>query len=365
MRLVPLSHVKEDDILGKTIYDSQGRVLLSRGVLLKCTLVKKLKELGYNWVYIDDNLFTTEIEDIIKPQIRQKAVSTLGKMMSDMVELSEENVNVRAEKLLQKRVYKGAEELRRVSEEIVNELIAQKDIMVNLVDIKSSDNFTYPHSVNVAILSLILGISLGLNRYELNDLALGALLHDIGVIFLPKGISKMRKVADDKELSQYKLHTNMGYVHIGKIKSLKPVIKIIALQHHEQINGEGYPLGLTDKEINKFAKIVAIADSYDIITSSVNGEIPVPPHEALEYMMGDGGQRFDPFLVNEFIKKIVPYPVGTIVKLSNNEVGIVNAVNNDFPWRPKVIVLKDGKPDYTIDLIHVNNITIKEMLYSF
>jgi len=365
LRLVPLSHVKEDNILGKTIYDSQGRVLLSRGVLLKCALVKKLKELGYNSVYIDDHLCTTEIEDIIKPQIRQKAISTLGKMISDMAGLSEEKVNVKTEKLLQKRVYKSAEDLRKVSEEIVNELMARKDIMVNLVDIKSSDNFTYPHSVNVAILSLILGISLGLNRFELNDLALGALLHDIGVIFLPKEVSKRRKAADGKELTQYRLHTNKGYVHIGRIKSLKPIIKIIALQHHEQINGEGYPLGLRDKEINKLAKIVAIADSYDIITSSVNGEVPVPPHEALEYMMGDGGQRFDPVLVNEFIKKIVPYPVGTIVKLSNNEVGIVSAVNNDFPWRPRVTVLKDGKQDYTIDLIHVSNITIKGILYSF
>ncbi|MHB1392308.1 MAG: HD-GYP domain-containing protein [Clostridia bacterium] len=363
--MVPLSHVKEDYILGKTIYDDQGRVLLMRGVLLRISLVQKLKELGYSSVYIYDGLSTGEIEDILKPQIRQKAVSTLYKTISDMVRLSEEKADENTAKKLKKKTYKNIETLRDVSSEIVNELMVRKDVMVNLADIKTSDNFTYAHSVNVAVLSLVLGISLGLNRYELNDLALGALLHDIGIIFTPKEIARRRKALNDKELKQYKLHTQKGYEHLGTIMSVKPVVKIIALQHHEQINGGGYPLEFDGSKINKLAKIVAIADSYDILTSNVDDETPVPPHEALEYMMGNGGQKFEIDMVNEFIKKIVPYPVGTMVKLSNNEIGIVSDVNADFPWRPTVTIVKDDKLNNSINLLEAKNITILGVQYSF
>ena len=365
LRLVPLSHVKEDYILGKTIYDGQGRVLLMKGVFLRSSLVQKLKELGYSSVYINDGLSIGEIEDIIKPQIRQKAVSTLSKVISDMAKLSEEKPDESTAKILKEKTYKNVDNLRDISSEIVNELMVRKDVMVNLVDIKSSDNFTYAHSVNVAVLSLVLGISLSLNRYELYDLALGALLHDIGIIFVPKEIARRRKSLNDEELTKYKLHTSKGYEHLGKIKSVKPVVKVIVLQHHEQVDGKGYPLGFGGSKINKLVKIVSIADSYDILTSSVDNEVPVPPHEALEYMMGDGGQKFDFDMVSEFIKKIVPYPVGTMVRLSSNDIGIVNHVNTDFPWRPTVTIVKGGKLNNTINLLEAQNITILGIQYSF
>lgn len=365
MRIVPLSHVKEDYILGKTIYDDQGRVLLMKGVYLKSGLVQRLKELGYSSVYIKDGLSTGEIDDIVKPQIRQKAVSTLSKIISDLTKLSEAENDEKKLKGLKEKTYKNVDTLKNVSYEIVNELMARKDVMVNLVDIKSSDNFTYAHSVNVAVLSLVLGISLSLNKYELYDLALGALLHDIGVIFVPKEIARRRKVLNDEELEQYKLHTSKGYEHLGKIVTIKPSVKIVALQHHEQTDGKGYPLGFDGSKINKFAKIVTIADSYDILTSSVDDEVPVPPHEALEYMMSYGGLKFDTNMVKEFIKKIVPFPVGTIVKLSSNDIGIVKDVNPDFPWRPTVTMIKDGKLNDTINLIKAKNITILGVQYTF
>lgn len=364
MRVVPLSHVKDDYRLAKTIYDDQGRVLLVKGVYLKSGLVNRLSELGYSYIYITDSLSTEEIDDIIKPQRRQKAIGTLGRFMDDMAKLNDEKTDKNSSRIYMDRMYKNVEVLKDVSTEIVNELMMQKDVMVSLVDIKSSDNFTYTHSVNVALLSLVLGIALSLNRYELYDLALGALLHDVGIILTPKEIARKRKALNDEESKQYELHTSKGYEYLGKLASIKPVVKVIALQHHEQLNGGGYPLGLDGMRINKFAKIIAIADSYDILTSSIDGEVPVPPHEALEYLMGDGGLKFDRDMVHQFIKRIVPYPVGTMVKLSSDEIGIVSSVNTDFPWRPTVTLVKDGRLDRSINLLEAKNLTIAGIQYA-
>lgn len=364
MRLVPLSNVKDDYKLGKTIYDDQGRVLLVKGVYLKDGLVNRLRELGYSYIYVTDSLSTGEIDDIIKPQKRQKVAGTLSRLMDDMVKLNDEETEKNTTRVYVERMYKNVEVLKDVSSEIVNELMMQKDVMVSLVDIKSTDNFTYTHSVNVALLSLVLGIALSLTRYELYDLALGALLHDVGIILTPKEIARKRKALNDEESKQFELHTRKGYEYLGKLVSIKPVVKVIALEHHEQINGGGYPLGIDGMRINRLAKIIAIADSYDILTSSINGEVPLPPHEALEYLMGDGGTKFDTDMVNQFIKRIVPYPVGTMVKLSSNETGIVSSVDNNFPWRPTVTIIKEGRLDRSINLLEAKNITIVGIQYA-
>ncbi|MFZ5967113.1 MAG: HD-GYP domain-containing protein [Bacillota bacterium] len=360
MRLIPMDFVREDHVLAKTIYDDQNRVLLMRGIRLKSSLVSKLKEMGYHSIYINDEYSTDYIEDIIKPQLRQKAMVTLKSILSTTSLWTDENKKKAEVRMLKDKTYKDMAALKDVTKEIVDELVISKDVMVSLVDLKSRNSFLFSHSVNVAILSLVLGVSMGLNKNELNDLALGALLHDVGMISVPQEIVDKGLNLNESEWSIYRQHTRKGYEYLGQLVNMDAHVKIIALEHHEQMDGKGYPLGLRDVQIHKLSKIVAVTDAYDLLTSS---NPMVSPSEALEYIMGNCGSKFDLEIVKNFLKKIVPYPIGMIVKLSSGDVCIVTAINADFPLRPVLKVIKGSKQNQEINLVHEQGITISGIQY--
>ena len=212
-------------------------------------------------------------------------------------------------------------------------------MLVSLVDIKSMDNYTYQHSVNVAVLSLVLGISLNLSKNELLDLCMGALLHDIGKVFVPDGIITKEGSLSPDEYKLIKEHPKNGYNYLSNQYCIKSSSKVVVLQHHERVDGLGYPAGLEGSKINKLAKIVAIADVYDALTSDRCYRRALCASDALEYIMANAGSIFDFEMATVFSRVIVPFPSGTIVKLSNGDVGIVQETFPNYPLRPTVKIL--------------------------
>ena len=192
--------------------------------------------------------------------------------------------------------------------------------MINLVDIKSMDNYTYQHSVNVALLSLVLGVQLQLNQNELYNLCIGALLHDIGKTLIPKQLILKPGPLTDEEYKTVKEHTTKGYDFLKGCLEIPAPARIVALQHHEKINGYGYPDNIKNKSINRFARIVSIADVYDALTSDRPYSKAMCPNDAVEYIFSHGDTQFDYEMVKVFSKAVVPYPPGTLVKLSTSDV---------------------------------------------
>lgn len=361
--------MKENTFLAQTIYDRDNRILLKKGVRLNENLLKKIEENGIYTIYINDEYSDNEIEDIIKPELRNAAVKSTKDTFDNVEKLAtsaNNNRNSLKSKQLLKNIEQGIQSLNNLSKDIVEEILSNQNLLINLVDIKSLDNYVYQHSVNVGVLSMVLGMELGLNKNELYDLCIGAILHDIGKTFLPKEILYKKSDLTDDEYAIAKQHAQKGYEYLKAHYHLPVVTKIIALQHHERLDGSGYPNGYQENQINKLARIVAIADTYDAMTSDRPYRLALPPNEAIEFIMGSAGRFFDFEMVQVFARKIAPYPVGSLVKLSNNDVGVVEEVPPHFPLRPKVKVIRQRAISIEmkmVDLMKETNLVIEGLQY--
>lgn len=358
MRLVPIQYIKERSFLAQPLYNESGQILLSKGVLLNDRLILKIREAGFLSVYISDDDKEKVIEDVIKPEIRQKAIMSVKKIYHS---IAHQNSKTAKSQLIETII-----ELQDLVENIVDNVFTEKDIMIQLVDIKNLDNYTYYHSVNVAVLSLVIGISYGLNKNDLYDLTLGGLLHDIGKLFIPEDLLKKAGPLTDEEFEIMQGHSLKGFNYMKNELGINAKPRIVSLQHHEKVDGTGYPYNLNGNDINLFSKIVSIADVYDGLTSDRVYRKAIPVNEALEYIMGGCGSFFEYELVKAFSKKVIPYPIGTYVKLSNGTLGIVEDITLELPLRPLVkIVKEEGRAcsEYLVDLTTETTIVIEDIIY--
>ncbi len=370
MRLVPTNCAKIGTLIAKDIYNDKNSILLKKGVQLTESLVKKIESNGVFTIYIDDGYSNNEIAEVIRPELKRKAISAIKDTFSSISKmnkkaLASEDLHFR-EKLKAKSMEKYVQSLKSVSERIIEELSSNHTLMINLVDIKNIDNYTYDHSLNVAILSAIMGIEMKLTRTEIYKLFMGALLHDIGKAFISSDIIKKQGTLDEKEAELMMMHPTLGYDYLKESYGLDATSKIIALQHHEKIDGTGYPKHAEGDQIHKFARIVAIANVYDEMTSDTPYSRAIPPNEAIEYIMANCGTQFDFDLASVFVRKIIPFPEGTIVNLSTGKIGIVESVVSDFPLRPVVKIFQKNVPIdqfQVIDLMKETNVTILSVRY--
>lgn len=364
MRIVPISCVKENSTLAQTLYNTKGHILLKKGVALTSTLIEKIGENGIGMIYINDQYSKGEIEEIIKPELKNKAVvaikeayeHTVNYIYDDMKKAS----NIR-EKNKAKTKEKYIHNLYTMSEKMVDEIVSKTNTMINMVDIKTMDNYTYEHSVNVAVLSLVIGIQLKLNKDDLVDLCVGAMLHDIGKVTVNPEIVKNKHGLSEEEMREMEKHTVNGYKYLGEYYNINARSRVVALQHHEKWDGTGYPRGIAGENIHKFARIVAIADVYDTLTSYYDASKVITPNEAIEYIMGSAGRYYDFKFAESFVRKIVPYPEGSLVTLSNGRNGVVERLNMYYPMRP-VIKYIDGNGE-SVDLMKTTNCTIQKVIY--
>ncbi|OPJ64965.1 HD-GYP domain-containing protein [Clostridium chromiireducens] len=333
MRLVPIECVKPNSIIGKTLYDSDGRVLVREGVTLSEGVISKIKNINILSIYIIDEYSSEEIEDIIKPELRQKAIITIKEAFSNINRLTV------ADKFSKKEtVY--FENIENMAENLIENILSNRNILLSLVDIRSMDNYIYSHSVNVAVISLIIGITLKLPKKQLQHLCIGALLHDVGKSFIPKEILMKEEELTPEETLILKQHSTLGYKYLSDSYNLSAHSKVIALQHHERCDGLGYPNGLTNGEINILSKIVSIANAYDELSSGRPNKKAMFPSDVLEYLMSNAGKIFDYDIVITFCKIVIPFSKGTLVELSTGDIAVVQETLPNFPLRPIVKILR-------------------------
>ncbi|MBT2677795.1 HD-GYP domain-containing protein [Bacillus sp. ISL-35] len=200
-------------------------------------------------------------------------------------------------------------------------------------ELKSKDEYTYRHTVCVGIISTLLGKWLNLNQSDLNDLSLGATLHDIGKARIPAEILNKPGRLTQEEYAEMKRHTVYGYRLLKDIPELNDRVALIALQHHEREDGGGYPFSLRSDKIDEFAKIVAIADVYHAMSSSRVYHQAEPFHIVISQMQNDVFGKFDPKIMVVFLYRIMDSLVGKRVLLSNGEEGTILMVDKFEPLR--------------------------------
>ncbi|AVK50330.1 HD family phosphohydrolase [Clostridium sp. MF28] len=365
MRLVPIENVKPNTVLGKSLYDINGRILLRAGVVLRENTIAKIKEINILSIYIVDKYSNEEIEDIIKPELRQKAIITIKEAFSNIGRLNNNSVrNKESDYTWQEQSY--FYNIGKMAVDLIEDIVNRRDVMLALVDIRSMNNYMYSHSVNVAVISLTIGIALQLSKTKLEALCIGALIHDIGKSLVPREIFDKQGSLSEEEKEILKQHPRLGYKYLSTTYNINSLSKLIVLQHHERPDGNGYPDGLTKDNIIELSNIVSIANVYDNLSTDLPNKRAMFPSDVLEYLMSNAGTMFDYNIVNIFCRIVIPYPKGTIVELSTEEVAVVEETIPGFPLRPTVRVIESprvSRISMKIDLIKEISIVITGVKY--
>ncbi len=227
------------------------------------------------------------------------------------------------------------EDMGKIVQNIVEDIFSKDSICTNLLELRTHDNYTYRHSVNVAVYAVLVGKALGLTQNELVDICYAGLCHDLGKYQIPIEIINKPGVLTPEEYDEMKNHSKYSYDILKDNPYVSDEVKMCILYHHENEDGSGYPEGKTGDEIPEFAKIIHAVDVFDALTSKRAYKDPYEPADALDYMYGGRNVLFDSRVV-EAIEKVIPiYPVGTRVCLSNGEKAIVIA-KTDIPKRPLI-----------------------------
>lgn len=328
MRQVGIERVTIGDKLARTIYSSDGQILLGKDVILTAGYISKLRNLGITAIYVkDDRLADVVVEDVVSEETRRDAMRSL-KEASDIIRMGKK--------------FDGFKIKKSVGN-IVDEILLNRNLLLDLVEIRSQENYLFAHSLNVCIMATVLGVAYSLDRLRLVDLATGSLMHDFGKIELPQAlVAKSESQLARNEVALLREHPGLGFEAIRKrAEHLSSMVAHVAYQHHENIDGSGYPRGLKGEEIHLYARMTAIANVYDKLVTGCAGRSSMLPHDACEYLMGLAGRYFDLELVRLFLKHVAVYPTGSSVKLSTGEVGVIVDQNPSMPMRPVVRVLQE------------------------
>lgn len=357
MRLVSIKSIGEGEKLGKAIYNDNGQILLHRGAILTKRVLGRLNELGIPIVYIQDER-TKDIEhsDMIKEETKQRAIQTIKSEFTSIADDMRLNKTFSGEHLS-----KG---FSQVVHAILDDLKLNQHVLSVLSDVIVYDDYVFTHSLNVTVYTLGIAIELNYNEKQMMEIGLGAILHDVGKMVVPLAVLQKPGRLSTDEFKEIQAHAQAGFDVLRKLPNIPLLAAHCAFQHHERLDGSGYPQGLKGDSIHEYAKIIAIADVFDAVTSSRVYRKPMLPHEALELLYSGVENQFDKSLVEAFRRTIAMYPVGLTVTLSDDRVAIVVKQNKELSTHPVVRVIKENGVEvdpYDIDLMEHLNITIVEI----
>lgn len=361
MRTIPTKYLKGHEVLAANLYSHEGRVLLKAGASLNEKMIEKINMNHIYTVYIEDIHSDQRVNPIIDANMRITGIKLI-KEMFEAINRKTPDGQPNPESL-----FKRMPEFERYTNDVLYELGSSSERKLEYMDIKNVDNYLFSHSLNVAILSVLIGTSMGYNQEQLKQLFIGGIFCDIGLALLPREVVWKTNALTTEEKLMILKHPITGQQYLKDKNYLTAYVKVMALQHHERYDGSGYPNRIKGDEINEMAQIIGIADIYDAMTSDRPYSKAVPIHEAVEYIMGAAGTQFRFDIANKFVTRISPYPVGTHILLSTGDIMVVDEVRNNLPLRPKGRIIKEMEPGaYTyepIDLSINNSVVVEGIKY--
>lgn len=246
---------------------------------------------------------------------------------------------------------------------VIDGVMSNPNALALLSNLKSKQQDSVRHSLNVCVLSLLFGRYLGLGIEQLNILGYAALLHDVGEIKIPQSIlDKHHRGLTPEEKKIMEMHTQYGAEILRKNPEIPEIAAKVAHSHHERVNGKGYPRGLKGPDIDLYSKIVCIVDVYEIVTNNPGAKVQISCPNALKSIYSLCDSYFDRDLVEDFIKCLGIYPVGSVVELDSGELAIVITVKPDKHLLPTVMIIRDSKgiPRYPPQIINLDNFKDKD-----
>lgn len=359
MRLVAVSSIKEDVKLAENVFNSKGKVLLKTGANLTVSIINRLQMLGITYVYIEDGR-TDDI--LIQPALTAETRHEAIQVMTEAFEQVKKDLLIESTRF---SFYKMEKKFYSVVRDIISQIRNKKEAVDLLTHLYAHDDYVFSHSLNVTVYTLALSMKMkNLTPKQLEEIGIGAMLHDIGKMMIPPHILKKPSKLTKEEFELVKKHTEYGFELLRKEHSLPLTSAHCAWQHHERLNGTGYPRGLKGNEIHIFGKIIGIADVYDAVTSNRVYRRAMLPHEGMEILYAGSGSAFEKDFVEMFRQAIVMYPTGLTVWLNDGRKGIVSRQNEYISDRPLVLILEENGADlqdpYEVDMTADRTLFITE-----
>ena len=360
MRLISTNVLKENMVIGRTIWNEAGHPLLQKNAVITEGIIQRLKYLNIKYVYIEDSISNgIEIEETVSPEIRNTAI----KYVQSSFKKVRDAKGKQASYLLDQQ----SKMISTIVDELLNAISNNKELLMILSDAYIYDEYLYQHSFQVTMYSIAIAKELGYSYEDQRLIGIGALLHDVGKLVIPQEIIKKPGKLTEEEFEEVKLHTSYGFDILRNLHSVSLLVAHCAFQHHERLDGSGYPRALKGGEIHPYAKIIGVADVFDAITSNRVYRSKMLPSEALSIIEASSGIGFDKMVVEAFKRVIVKYHNGTVLQLSDMRRGVVTRQNTDNAARPFVRIFEENgqllAATYEISLIeHPNVHIVKEEL---
>ncbi|MGE5415817.1 MAG: HD-GYP domain-containing protein [Acidobacteriota bacterium] len=351
MERISINELRPGMIVGHTIVANSGRPLFIKNTMLNETNIDQVRSTGVKTVYIKRSL-----SDITLPQtVSSKVFEAVEKNLKQIFD------TIKSRRGLNMKV------IKRSTTILVEEVSANPDILITMEEMCDYGDYLFNHCINVAILSIMTGISMGYSEETLMELGTGALLHDIGMTFVDPQIVYKQGALSTYEMSLVRQHTEVGYNILKTIGDFSASTPHIAFQHHERVDGTGYPRGLEKDRIADYAKIVSMADVFEALASDRPYRKGHTLDECIYILEKLEGTYFESDLLNVFMSNIAVYPIGTLVKLTNNQIAVVMSDKQTIPQRPMVTVILDDErnvlnPAVLLDLSLNPEISISKKL---
>lgn len=319
-----------------------GAILISKGTVLNKKSIKKIYDQGIRYVYIYD-------ENDISSSLEENKLEIKYEILADKLD------NVFTDIKIGKKII--LTEINNEVDSLIDEIIDNDNILARIRELEEKDDYTFNHSLNVSMLATMLGKWMRYSQKQIKQLAIAGLFHDIGKLKINDNIINKPGKLTDEEFKKIKEHSIYGYNILKETVGISKNISLAVLQHHEREDGSGYPLGLKGNQIHEYAKIIAICDTYDAMTSNRVYKSKKSPFFAAEILRDEGFNILDPKMTRVFLDKIAGFYVGCTVLLSNGEEGDIVYIH---PQAPTKAIVKLG--DKFIDFLEPQNLEIVDII---
>lgn len=346
MRLKSIERIEVGDILGKSVYDDKCQLLLAKSVSLTQNYIERLKQASIQCVYIEDEISEgIEPKEFVSNELKVKSVNVVQNVFNAAI--SRKNIGVDQVQM---------SKIKDVIDEMMSLVYGNRDTLYVMTELMGTDMYTYNHSAEVAMLSMLVAKSLGLNEQFIQKIGVGALLHDIGKMQIPNEVLNKITPLTDEELKLIKEHPTYGYELLKESDTISPISRQIILLHHEKLDGKGYPMRFTADEIPVHVRVVTMCDIFNALVSNRAFRDKKNVDEALEIIRAEAIYQLDREIYYHLLKVVNIYPPGTIVELSNNTIGIVIKENKEAQTRPIVQLIVNNRKGDIVNLM--DNLTL-------
>lgn len=357
---IPLSQLETGMYVLSIITKNKGVSIKSEGYILKKENITQLKKSNVTYLIIDPSRTkikeNTEKTVIRKEELIDEVINEPTKSLDN--EMKKANKLYNNAKVLQKKILDditknkviNTQAVQESTNAIVDSIFRNQDALSCMSRLRIKDDYLVEHSLNVSILMTIFCKHLGIERSIMEELALGAFLHDIGKVFIPDEVLNKPGRFTENEYEIMKTHVSYGVNALKETPNISDIVMAVVSEHHERIDGKGYPNKLSSDKISQYGRMIAIVDSYDAMTAERVYKAGMHPIKAFKILIGESPTSYDSDLVEKFIQCLGIYPVGTLVKLNSGRIGLISKLNKSKPLQPCVRVFYNVRLNQVITM---------------